>query len=161
MLERQRDQLVDMLGALDGLSEVAVKTVDAGQEDLVANLEALLPVLRKLGEAGSDLPNALELMLTYPFTDAAAEGVKGDYMNLYLELDLNLKEILANLGRSRQNPLHSLPIVGDLTTPRETDPDDTSSVLPIPGDDPDRAPGQTGGMSGLGGLLDSIVGGGR
>lgn len=161
VLERQRDQLVDMLSALDGLSEVAVETVDAGQEDLVANLEALLPVLRKLGEAGSDLPNALELMLTYPFTDAAAEGVKGDYMNLYLELDLNLKEILANLGRSRQNPLHSLPIVGDLTNPRETDPDDTSSVLPIPGDDPYSTQGQDSGESGLGGLLDSIVGGAR
>ncbi|WP_024876354.1 MCE family protein [Saccharomonospora piscinae] len=166
VLERQRDQLVTMLGALDGLSEVAVETVQAGQEDLVANLEALLPTLRKLGEAGSDLPHALELMLTYPFTDAAAEGVKGDYLNLYLDLDLNLKEILANLGRSRQNPLQNLPIVGDLTSPHESDPDDTSSVLPLPGDedhpDTDDAGDDDGGTSsGLGGLLESITGGGR
>ncbi|CAM2869616.1 MCE family protein [Saccharomonospora xinjiangensis] len=159
VLERQRDQLVDMLNALDGLSEVAVETVNAGQEDLVANLEALLPTLRKLGEAGSDLPNALELMLTYPFTDAAAEGVKGDYMNLYLELDLNLKEILANISRSRQNPLGGVPVVGDLTQPRETGPGDTSSMLPLPGEDGYGEQG-TGG-SDLGGLLDDIVGGGR
>ncbi len=167
VLERQRDQLVDMLGALDGLSEVAVETVNASQEDLVANLEALLPTLRKLAEAGADLPNALELMLTYPFTDAAAEGVKGDYMNLYLELDLNLKEILANLGRSRQNPLQNLPIVGDLTNPRETDPGDTSSLLPLPGDEGSGDSGDSGDSGGdgdaggLGGLLEDIVGGGR
>ncbi|EIE97394.1 MCE family protein [Saccharomonospora glauca] len=159
VLERQRGQLVDMLSALDNLSEVAVETVNASQEDLVANLEALLPTLRKLAEAGADLPNALELLLTYPFTDAAAEGVKGDYMNLYLELDLNLKEILANLGRSRQNPLQNLPIVGDLTNPRETDPEDTSSLLPLPGDE-DYTEGGDGG-AGLGGLIDEIVGGDR
>ncbi len=159
VLERQRDQLVAMLGALEGLSDVAVETVNAGQEDLVANLEALLPTLRKLSEAGADLPNALELLLTYPFTDAAAEGVKGDYMNLYIDLDLDLQEILANLGRSRQNPLQNLPIVGDLTNPRETDPDDTSSVLPFRGT---RAAGRPpAGQGGLDGILDSMVGGGR
>ncbi|WP_298179032.1 MCE family protein [Saccharomonospora sp.] len=165
VLERQRDQLVTMLSALDGLSEVAVETVNAGQEDLVANLEALLPTLRKLGEAGADLPHALQLLLTYPFTDAAAEGVKGDYLNLYIDLDLDLQEILANIGRSRQNPLQNLPIVGDITNPRETDPDDTSSVLPLPGDgggdgggDAEPAPG---GGNGLGGILDSMIGGER
>ncbi|MEU6641029.1 MCE family protein [Saccharomonospora sp. NPDC046836] len=115
VLEQQRGQLVTMLQALDDLSGVAVRTVNAGQEDLVANLQALLPTLRKLGEAGSDLPRALELLLTYPFSDAAVAGAKGDYFNLYATIDLNLGEVLANLGRSRQNPLQDVPIVGQLT----------------------------------------------
>ncbi|WP_019818429.1 MCE family protein [Saccharomonospora saliphila] len=157
ILEKQRGQLVDMLTAFDRLSTVAVETVNQSHEDLVANLEALLPVLRKLGEAGADLPNALELLLTYPFTDAAAEGVKGDYMNLYVTLDLDLETILANLGRSRQNPVQNVPGVGELTDGGEGG-SDGSPPLPLPGDEADGDGQDTGG---LGGLLDSITGGGR
>jgi phospholipid/cholesterol/gamma-HCH transport system substrate-binding protein len=105
VLEEQRSQLVTMLQALDNLSDVAVETTNASQEDLVANLQALLPTLEKLGEAGSDLPKALKLLFTFPFSDAAVPGIKGDYFNLYVDMDLNLTEIMKNLGRSRQSPL--------------------------------------------------------
>ncbi|ACU36106.1 MCE family protein [Actinosynnema mirum] len=86
VLEEQRGQLVGLLGALDRLSGVAVDTVERSREDLVADLEALEPVLRELAEAGQDLPRSLELLLTFPFTDAVLDGVKGDYLNTYLEL---------------------------------------------------------------------------
>ncbi|WP_440900800.1 MCE family protein [Actinosynnema sp.] len=86
VLEEQRGQLVGLLGALDRLSGVAVDTVENSREDLVADLEALEPVLRELAEAGQDLPRSLELLLTFPFTDAVLDGVKGDYLNTYLEL---------------------------------------------------------------------------
>jgi phospholipid/cholesterol/gamma-HCH transport system substrate-binding protein len=113
VLEQQRGQLVTMLNALQNLSGVAIDTVNKSKADLVADLKALLPTLQKLGEAGSDLPKALELLLTFPFADSAYDGVKGDYFNLYAKVDLNLNEILANLGRSRQNPLDGiLPIPG-------------------------------------------------
>jgi phospholipid/cholesterol/gamma-HCH transport system substrate-binding protein len=113
VLEQQRGQLVTMLNALQNLSGVAIDTVNASKTNLVADLKALLPTLQKLGEAGSDLPKALELLLTFPFTDSAYDGVKGDYFNLFAKVDLNLNEILANLGRSRQNPLDGLlPIPG-------------------------------------------------
>jgi len=36
-------------------------------------------------------------------------GVKGDYTNLYADLDLNLGDVVSNLGRSRQSILPSLP----------------------------------------------------
>jgi phospholipid/cholesterol/gamma-HCH transport system substrate-binding protein len=113
VLEQQRGQLVTMLNALQNLSGVAIDTVNKSKANLVADLKALLPTLQKLGEAGSDLPKALELLLTFPFSDAAYDGVKGDYFNLYAKVDLNLNEILANLGRSRQNPLDGiLPLPG-------------------------------------------------
>ncbi|MFC4001582.1 MCE family protein [Prauserella oleivorans] len=134
VLEQQRGQLVTMLQALEDLSGVAVDTINRGQEDLVANLQALLPTLRKLGEAGSDLPNALQLLLSFPFTDSAALGVRGDYLNLYMKIDLNLGEVLANLGRSRQNPLQDVPILGGLTSPKEGVPENAPPPLPLPGD---------------------------
>ncbi|WP_007024047.1 MCE family protein [Saccharomonospora iraqiensis] len=159
VLEDQRGRLVDMLTAFEQLSDVAVETVNASHEDLVANLESLLPTLRKLAEAGADLPKALELMLTYPFTDAAAEGVKGDYMNLYATIDLNLGEILANLGRSRQNPLGNLPVLGDLTDGGEGG---DTPPLPLPGESADAGGDSGSGTeSGVGGLLDSLTGGAR
>jgi phospholipid/cholesterol/gamma-HCH transport system substrate-binding protein len=105
VLEQQRGQLVTMLNALDNLSGVAINTVNQSKTNLVADLKALLPTLQKLGEAGADLPKALEILLTFPFADSAVNGIKGDYFNLFAKIDLNLNGILQNLGRSNQNPL--------------------------------------------------------
>ncbi|NKQ56387.1 MCE family protein [Amycolatopsis sp. K13G38] len=105
VLEQQRGQLVTMLQALQNLSGVTVDTINKSQADVVADLKALLPTLQKLGEAGANLPKSLELLLTYPFSDQAVNGVKGDYFNLYVNIDLNLQTVLQNLGRSRDNPL--------------------------------------------------------
>ena len=158
VLTEQRTQLVTMLQSLQSLSDVAVQTVNASQEDLVADLKALTPALRKLGEAGADLPKALELLFTIPFSDEAVNGVHGDYFNLYLKIDLNLQTIIDNLSRSRRNPLQDVPIVGDLTGGQEG-----AGVpqLPIPilGDTP--SPGGGSGGGGLAGILDGVLGGGR
>ncbi|HEY0451356.1 MCE family protein [Actinophytocola sp.] len=153
----QRTQLVTMLQSLQSLSDVAVGTIHASQEDLVADLKALTPALRKLGEAGADLPKALELLFTIPFTDEAVHGVQGDYFNLYLKIDLNLKDILDNLSRSRNNPLQDVPIVGDLTGGKNGA---GGQQLPIPilGGTPSGSPQAGGG--GLAGILDGILGGG-
>jgi phospholipid/cholesterol/gamma-HCH transport system substrate-binding protein len=105
VLDQQRGQLVTMLQALRNLSGVTVDTINKSQANLVADLRALLPTLQKLGEAGADLPKSLELLFTYPWTDAAVNGAKGDYFNLYANIDLNLKNVLDNLSRSKQNPL--------------------------------------------------------
>jgi phospholipid/cholesterol/gamma-HCH transport system substrate-binding protein len=159
-LNTQRDQLVAMLQALNQLSGVAVDTVNKSQADLVADLKQLTPTLQELSKAGPDLPNALQLLLTFPFSDQAVAGAKGDYENLYLNVDLNLQDILQNLGRSRQNPLNGLlpaPLTG--LTGGGTAP----APLPLP-----SIPGLTGGSGGssggsdgggLAGLLGSLTGG--
>ncbi|MFI7320794.1 MlaD family protein [Streptomyces venezuelae] len=85
-LSEQRTSLVTMLRALDSLSTVAVDTVDRTKNDLVADLKALAPVLRNLADAGADLPESLQAMFTYPFTDEVLSGVKGDYLNVYLKI---------------------------------------------------------------------------
>jgi phospholipid/cholesterol/gamma-HCH transport system substrate-binding protein len=84
VLAQQRDQLVTMLNSLDTLSGVAVRTVDASETDLVGDLRAIAPTVQQLAAAGNALPNALQVLPTYPFTDAVLGDVKGDYLNVYL-----------------------------------------------------------------------------
>ncbi|MFD3804317.1 MCE family protein [Streptomyces sp. NPDC058611] len=83
-LEEQRGSLLTMLRALDTLSGVTVSTVNASKDDMVADLKALAPTLKALADAGTDLPDSLQALLTYPFTDEVMRGVKGDYLNTYL-----------------------------------------------------------------------------
>lgn len=122
-LEAQRGQLVDMLQALDRLSGVATDVVNRSREDVLADLALLEPTLRNLAAAGDDLPDALEIFFTPPFTDAAVDAFAGDYANLYVEVDLDLASILENLRRSNQpfpgpdGPLADLPPTGQLLGP--------------------------------------------
>jgi phospholipid/cholesterol/gamma-HCH transport system substrate-binding protein len=83
-LERQRGSLLTMLRSLDTLSGVAVSTVDASKDDMIADLRAVASTLKELADAGADLPDALQVLVTYPFTDEVLNGVKGDYLNAYL-----------------------------------------------------------------------------
>jgi phospholipid/cholesterol/gamma-HCH transport system substrate-binding protein len=86
VLADQRSQLVTMLNALHNLTGVAVHTIHASQSAFAANLRALAPTLRELANAGNSLPLALQVLLTYPFTDEVLKDIKGDYINAYLSL---------------------------------------------------------------------------
>lgn len=142
VLNEQRTQLVGMLQSLDQLSGVSTNVVNQSQDDMVHNLRALQPALQQLVAAGEDLPKSFELLLTYPFTDGAVEGIKGDYTNLFVKADLNLSHIVDNLARSRQplvappNPqLPPLPLLPQLggqqpapeTPTQQPKPDDQKS----------------------------------
>ncbi|MGP2437263.1 MCE family protein [Streptomyces sp. JW3] len=85
-LHEQRGALLTMLRSLDTLSGVAVSTIEASKDDMVADLKALAPTLKALADAGTDLPDSLQVLLTYPFTDEVLKGVKGDYLNVYLNM---------------------------------------------------------------------------
>ncbi len=149
VLADQRTQLVTLLQALDELSGVAVDTVDRSKADLVADLKALTPTLQKLAEAGTNLPNAFQLLFTYPFPDAAVDGIKGDYTNLYADIDLNLGNVLDNLGSSRQGLVPGVPGLDGKPLPSLPLP---LPNLPVPG---------IGTGTGLGDLLGGLLGGGR
>ncbi|MGI8666163.1 MAG: MCE family protein [Jatrophihabitans sp.] len=90
VLADQRTQLVAMLHALDQLSGVTISTLDASQADIVADLRQLRPILQNLADAGSALPQSLQVLLTYPFPDAGAfNAIKGDYLNAFITTNLN------------------------------------------------------------------------
>ncbi|MFE9728002.1 MCE family protein [Streptomyces sp. NPDC005794] len=86
VLEKQRGSLLTMLRSLDTLSTVAVDTIDKSKADMIADLKALAPTLAALADSGNDLPDSLQVLLTYPFTDEVLRGVKGDYLNVYLDV---------------------------------------------------------------------------
>ncbi|MFF0429026.1 MCE family protein [Streptomyces sp. NPDC004520] len=132
-LENQRSSLLTMLRALDTLSGVAVSTVDASKKDMIADLKALAPTLTALADAGADLPDSLQVLLTYPFTDEVMNGIKGDYLNTYLHL-------AAAPGTEVIPPLIPDPDPGP-TAPAPSEP------TPDPGTDPTPDPG-TGGRAG-------------
>ncbi len=88
VLVDQREQLVAMLESLDRLSTVSVQTLDAAQDDIVADLELLEPILDQLARAGSALPESLEILLTYPFPDSVLGAIRGDYLNVFVDLNL-------------------------------------------------------------------------
>jgi phospholipid/cholesterol/gamma-HCH transport system substrate-binding protein len=83
----QIGQLQSMLNALRRLSTVAVSTINASSADATADLKALNPVLRNLANAGSALPNALQVLFTFPFTDQVTTGIgNSDYLNAFLSV---------------------------------------------------------------------------
>lgn len=86
VLDEQRPHLVAMLKALDGLSGVAVGTVRRSKDSMVADLKALAPTLKALADAGTALPDSLQVLVTYPFTDQVLSGIRGDYLNAYLTI---------------------------------------------------------------------------
>ncbi|MFJ7334586.1 MCE family protein [Streptomyces sp. NPDC101110] len=97
VLADQRRDLTRMLTALSRLGRTGTKVVNASRGDTVANLKRLRPILQQLNKAGSDLPNSLELLTTYPFPRNVVNAIKGDYVNLHITADLDLAGIYGNL----------------------------------------------------------------
>jgi phospholipid/cholesterol/gamma-HCH transport system substrate-binding protein len=97
-IDRQRDDLVEMLTALDQLSSVAVDVIAASKDSTITSLERLDPVLSQLAASGDDFTNAFQVFLTYPFVDevvgrdpqVARNLHMGDYTNLSITLDVDI-----------------------------------------------------------------------
>ena len=123
VLTEQRAELTRVLTGLDRLGTVAVRVINGSQRNTVADLKALQPVLTQLNAAGTALPNALELLTTYPFPKTVDKGIKGDFANLYITLDLNLTETLNNMG---------VPVPPPLTRQTPGTPS-APSTAPLPG----------------------------
>jgi phospholipid/cholesterol/gamma-HCH transport system substrate-binding protein len=123
VINEQRDALVAMLTALDRLSDVAVSTINRSKADLVADLRLLVPTLQKLAESGANLPNSLQLLVTYPFTDYFMNPLKGDYVNVDVTFDLDLSVLLENINNA------STPIV---PLPTGSPPAAPVAALPLP-----------------------------
>ena len=156
VVNEQRDALVTMLGALENLSAVAVDTVNRGRDDLVDDLKLLAPTLNKLAEAGADLPNSLQFLVTYPFTDYFLNAVKGDYVNVDVKFDLDLSVLLENLENA-STPVIPVPGLSPAPGPSQS----AEPPLPVPVLPPDPRVPRGEAPGGLTGLLGSLLGVGR
>ena len=140
VLADQRAQLTQVLTGLNRLGTVAVQVIRASQQNTVADLRALGPILTQLNVAGKDLPDSLELLTTYPFPKTIDEGIKGDYANLWATADINLIGAAGNTG-GLPGPIASLlpsppalPGVPNLPVPKLPTPVPGASLLPsLPG----------------------------
>jgi phospholipid/cholesterol/gamma-HCH transport system substrate-binding protein len=98
-IDRQRDDLVEMLAALNDLSDVAVDVIARSKGATITSLERLNPVLTQLAASGDDFTNAFHVFLTYPFVDevvgrdpqVARNLHMGDYTNLSITLDVDIQ----------------------------------------------------------------------
>ncbi|MPY83553.1 MAG: MCE family protein [Actinophytocola sp.] len=151
VVARQRDQIVRMLTALRTLSDVSVDTIGKSREQLVANLRALEPTLRKLADSGHDLTTALKILPTYPLPWNAGKTMKGDYANVDVVFDMNLTQLVNNMRDSGQSPIPELPGAGDsppLPLPATPEPPELPALPALPA-----------GPSTSGSLLGSLLGG--
>jgi phospholipid/cholesterol/gamma-HCH transport system substrate-binding protein len=98
---RQREDLVKMLQGLNRLSTVGVRVIRQTKSSTIDVLRQLEPVISSFNDAGQDFVDALHVFATFPFSDdvigrdpAVARNLHfGDYVNLSVELDLNLNNI--------------------------------------------------------------------
>ena len=136
-IDRQREDLVAMLAALEDLSAVGVKVIRASKEATIDSLEALDPVLSQLAASGDNFTKAFHVFLTYPFVDevvgrdpqVARNLHMGDYTNLSITLEVDLSQGATGLPTLPTNlPSQIDPTVivnnvldclatGDLTSP--------------------------------------------
>ena len=98
VLNAERGKLVTLLSSLSNLGSVATRVINSTQEDLVAALKALDPVVTRLAAAGSDFPKALKIAGTFPFPLGLSRTfIRGDYANLDAVFDLSLTDQLCGL----------------------------------------------------------------
>jgi phospholipid/cholesterol/gamma-HCH transport system substrate-binding protein len=139
VLADQREQLTEMLTALSRLGKVGSTVIEASRDDVLANLAALKPILAQLNTAGDNLPRSLQLLLTYPFPDSSLQAIKGDYTNLRVTADLDLRNLTVPTPTGLPiPPLPTLPVpsipvppLPTVTVPLPSLPIPTPS-LPLP-----------------------------
>jgi len=98
VLADQHDEMMQMLGALKRLGKVGARVIGASKDNLIASLAHLRPVLTKVNAAGKKLAPGLDMMISFPFPQEAAEVVKGDYANASIRAGINLETFLPNNG---------------------------------------------------------------
>lgn len=116
-LLRERPRFIEALNKLRTFSDTASTVVTNVKSDLVANLANLEPVFRALADVGPDISTGLGYALTFPLNQNIIDrGIRGDYMNLFVTVDLTLgrfkRGLLAGTSFGDENaPL--VPAPGD------------------------------------------------
>lgn len=94
VVEDQRDQLTTMLVQLGDFGTAATGVLNDSRENLRANVAALQPTLEQLAASADSIPTALKIAATIPFpVETADRALRGDYMNLFLTLDVSAETV--------------------------------------------------------------------
>jgi len=156
LLARQRAQLTDLLAATNELGVITDRVINKSAADFLANLRALRPIAANLAKAGAQLPQALELMLTFPFPRTATNALKGDYANLTITADLRTTSLLRDLLSGTALPAGSGPALAGVGSgvaaarpPLTAPPATPLGLAPAPASPARDGAGALGGLAGL------------
>jgi phospholipid/cholesterol/gamma-HCH transport system substrate-binding protein len=87
VLADEQSQFTHLLTDLSTFGKVATRVITSSRAQTVADFRDLKPVLGHLAAAGSNLPHALEVLITFPFPKAFTYDSPGDYSGLKISLD--------------------------------------------------------------------------
>jgi phospholipid/cholesterol/gamma-HCH transport system substrate-binding protein len=117
VLIKERPRLTAALEKLGTFSETVSGVVNDTQADLVKNLQNLAPTLQALADVGPEIDTALAYIPTFPLTQNLIDrGVRGDYVNLFVDIDLTNARIKRGLllgTRLGQDRASLIPAPGD------------------------------------------------
>jgi virulence factor Mce-like protein len=163
VLSRERPHITTALEKLHQFSDLATRLVHDSKSDLVNDLNNLGPIVGALADVGPELPQAAVELTTYPYTQNFIDrAIRGDYMNLFLTMDLTVPRLRSNLllGTRWARPGASIvPAPGDfwnyshdpLKSPfsgppaAQTPPPPSTDNAPAPTPPPTPIPSDTGG----------------
>lgn len=136
VLIRLRPQLTTALATAREFFDVTTRLVEDSQNDLVSNLNNLGPALKALADVGPEIDSALGYITVLPYGQNVIDrGVKGDYLNLYVVLDLTRNRLKRGLLSNTRFGDDTLPLV-----PAPGDPGYDAFYADPPPPDPLRAP---------------------
>lgn len=125
-LNAERANLVRAVTRTGAVSTRAAEVVQVNQQALLANLDALRPILDNLSTAANRLPEALKIAVTIPFPAmTSTRAIKGDYANLFANLDLRIPGLAQSfLGIGTGTALGvANPFLGPVLMPSVTGPE--------------------------------------
>jgi phospholipid/cholesterol/gamma-HCH transport system substrate-binding protein len=117
VLIKERPSITTALERLGEFSDTVFRLVNDTQVDLVKNLQNLEPSLRALADVGPEIDSALAYLPTFPLNQNIIDrGVRGDYVNLWVTVDLTNSRIKRGIllgTRLGQERASLIPAPGD------------------------------------------------
>lgn len=117
VLIKERPRITTALQRLGEFSDTVSGLVNDTQADLVKNLQNLEPTLRALADVGPEIDTAIAGLPAFPLTQNLIDrGVRGDYVNLFVTVDLTNPRIKRGLllgTRLGQDRASLIPAPGD------------------------------------------------
>jgi phospholipid/cholesterol/gamma-HCH transport system substrate-binding protein len=118
VLIKERPQLTTALEKLGTFGDTATGLVNDAGSDLVTNLKNLDPTIKALADVGPDIGKTIAYLPLAPFSQNIVDrGVRGDYMNLFIIIDLTiprLKRTLLAGTRFEDQNAQLVPAPGDV-----------------------------------------------
>lgn len=98
VLVREQPRLTDALDRLRMFSTTATQVIGDTTDNLATDLHNLAPTIEGLADIGPDIDSALGFATTFPFNQNLIDrGVRGDYMNLFVTVDLTRERLKRGL----------------------------------------------------------------